>query len=105
MSSGLVDPNDPPLPEAGRRAAVLRNLLRQSPSSKPGSPQSKRRPLSPDSAAKFALKLRLNDAPVSILVPRSTQIGASLRFECKSTTVIEAMYMRPRLIKSPADDD
>lgn len=30
MSSGLVDPNDPPLPEAERRAAVLRDLLRQS---------------------------------------------------------------------------
>ena len=67
-----------------------RNLLRQSPSSKPGSPQSKRRPLSPDSAAKFALKLRLNDAPVSILVPRSTQIGASLRFECKSTGALRS---------------
>jgi hypothetical protein len=30
MSSGLVDPNDPPLPEVERRAAVLRDLLRQS---------------------------------------------------------------------------
>jgi len=30
MSSSLVDPNDPPLPEAERRAAVLRDLLRQS---------------------------------------------------------------------------
>ena len=29
MSSGLVDPNDPPLPEV-ERAAVLRDLLRQS---------------------------------------------------------------------------
>jgi hypothetical protein len=41
--------------------------------------------LSPDSAAKLALKLRLNDAPVSISVPPFTQIGPSLRFECKST--------------------
>ena len=30
MSSGLVDPNDPPLPEVERRAAVLRDLLRRS---------------------------------------------------------------------------
>ena len=30
MSSGLVDPNDPPLPEVERRAALLRDLLRQS---------------------------------------------------------------------------
>jgi hypothetical protein len=30
LSSGLVDPNDPPLPEVERRAAVLRDLLRQS---------------------------------------------------------------------------
>src|SRR5271166_5722348 len=30
MSSGLVDPNDPLLPEVERRAAVLRDLLRQS---------------------------------------------------------------------------
>ena len=33
----------------------------------------------------MALKLRLNDAPVSISVPLFTQIGPSLRFECKST--------------------
>jgi hypothetical protein len=186
MSSGLVDPNDRPLPEVERRAAVLRDLLRQSgwkvtaevadaalaqlgiprstlfravarfrrtrrassllplkrgtrdgsllldprieriieeqierfwlkkekprfsalvervhdachveglrvpsayptPSSKPGSPRSKRRPLSPDSATKLALKLRLNDTPVSISVLLFTQIGPSLRFECKST--------------------
>ena len=30
MSSGLVDPNDPLLPEVERRAALLRDLLRQS---------------------------------------------------------------------------
>src|ERR1700678_1372355 len=30
MPSGLVAPNDPPLPEVERRAAVLRDLLRQS---------------------------------------------------------------------------
>src|ERR1700727_1507966 len=30
MSSGLVDPNDAPLPEVERRAPVLRDLLRQS---------------------------------------------------------------------------
>ena len=47
----------------------------QTPSSKPGSPQSKRRPLSPDSATKLALKLRLSDASVSISVPLLTQIG------------------------------
>ena len=50
-------------------------------------PAIERRPLSPDSASKLALKLRLNDAPVSISVPLFTQIRPSPRFECKSTTV------------------
>ena len=30
MSSGLTDPNDPLLPEVEQRAALLRDLLRQS---------------------------------------------------------------------------
>src|ERR1700692_4232234 len=49
----------------------------RTPSSKPGSPQSKRRSLSPDSATKLALKLRLSDASVSISVPLLTRTGPS----------------------------
>jgi hypothetical protein len=40
----------------------------------------------------LALKLRLNNAPVSISVPLFTQIGPSLRFECKSTQLVSLAY-------------
>jgi hypothetical protein len=57
----------------------------QTPSSKPGSPRSKRSRFRLIALEKLALKLRLNDAPVSISLPLLTQIDPSLRFECKST--------------------
>ena len=43
----------------------------------------------------LAPKSRLNDAPVSFSVPLITHIGASLRFECKSTAANKEAQAEP----------